>query len=292
MSLDPKDQEILLLLQQNRAEDALELAYKYYFPSLSMQWLATYDFFNSDELEYAYGRAFDSLKKEKEWETATPYQNYLETKGLAFLKSNHQVVTAEHPDVAIIRAVLEDVDQALADFYVQNREEFLGFANKNYSRCDESVVVDVYQEAWLVLIRSYIQKGRIRIIDKSSSEVIIIGLRNGASIGTFLFGIAKRMLLKRCSSREQSVDPDDFKLPIFDYAQEDENEEKDERIQILMLAFGKLSITCQEILRCKYWYSMNMEEIKEQINARSAGAVRTRKKRCMDKLKEFLLKKP
>lgn len=284
MSLNPIDREILMLLQQDKAEDALELAYKHYFPSLTKMWQATYDFFNTDELEYAFGHAFNSLKKEKKLEAAAPYQDYLKTKGLAFLKSNHQEVTTDHPDVAIIRALLNDAGKALEDFYVQNREEFLGFANKNYPVCDQETVLDVYQEAWMVLIRSYIQRGRIRIINKSDQVLIIIGLRNKASVGTFLFGIAKRMLLKRCSSREQSVDPDDFLKPFFENPNEEENEEQDERITRLMAAFAKLSETCQEILRCKYWYGMSMDEIKEQIGARSAGAVRTRKKRCMDKL--------
>lgn len=287
MSLDPKDQEILLFLQQDKAEDALELAYEYYFPSLIAKWQATYDFFTSDELEYAFGQAFNHLKKEKDWEASAPYQDYLKTKALTFLKSNHQEVTADHQDVAIIRSLLKDEGQALERFYPQNREEFLGFANKNYSRCNQETVLDVYQEAWWVLIKSYIQKSRIRIIEKEDEKVIIIGLRNKASVSTFLFGIAKRMLLKRCSSREQSVDPDNFLMPFFDKPQEDDNEERDERISRLMAAFAKLNATCREILRCKYWYGMSMEEIKEQIGARSAGAVRTRKRRCMTRLTDL-----
>ena len=288
MQLNPQDQKILTLLQQNKADEALELAYEIYFPSLKENWLATYDFFNNEELEYTFGKAFSSLRKKKDPSAISSYQNYLETEGLAFLKSNHQLISNEHSDVVVIRAILENVENTVWAFYDQNQSEFVGFSAKNFSSCDTDTVKDVYHDAWIVLLNSYVQKGRIRLVDQENEKALLIGLRNNASLGTFLFGIAKRMLLKKCQNREQYVDPDDFLKPYFELPASMDASDNSDLVQKLLGCLKKLSTSCQEILRCKYWYGMSMEEIKEQIGARSAGAVRTRKKRCMDRLEEFV----
>ena len=286
MQFNPQDQKILSLFEQSQADEALELAFETYFPSLKEKWLATYNFFNDVELEYAFGKAFASLKKDPE--AAIPYYDHLESEGLSFLKSNHQVVPDDHEDVVIIRAILEEQREAMDTFYKQNQDAFIGFAAKNYSGCDTDTVLDVYHDAWDVLLERYLQKKRIRILGVSDGKTILIGLRNGASLGTFLFGIAKRMLLKKCVSREQYVDPDDFLKPYFELPTSYSANDNSDLIQKLLSGLKKLSESCQEILRCKYWYGMSMEEIKDQIGARSAGAVRTRKKRCMDRLEEFV----
>ena len=288
MQLNPQDQKILSLLQQNEANEALELAYETYFPSLKEKWLAAYNFFNDEELEYTFGKAFSKLKKNPE--TDIPLHGHLEKEGLTFLKGNHQFVSSDHEGVVVIRAISENRKEVVDPFYTQNQEAFIGFAAKNYSGCDTDTVRDVYHDAWGVLLRSYIQRNRIRILETSDGETILIGLRNEASLGTFLFGIAKRMLLKKCKSREQYIDPDDFLKPYFELPTSYDDNENSDLVQKLLLCLKKLSENCQEILRCKYWYGMSMEEIKEQIGARSAGAVRTRKKRCMDRLEALVRK--
>lgn len=290
MSFNPQDQKIFSFLEQNEADDALEFAFETYFPSLKKSWQEIFAFFTDDELEYAFGKAFESLKKEEGEKNTLPYLDYLKKEGLAFLKSNFRQLAADHPEVAIVRAFSENEESMINQFYDQNKAEFSGFAAKKYPGCDDHTVLDVYQDALVVLVENYVQKNRIRILEKNNDTVLLIGLRNNASLTTFLFSIAKRMLPRKCSGREHYIDPDDFLLPRFDQTTKPDDGAKSDRIQKMMTALAKLSASCQEIIKCKYWFGMSMEEIKEQIGARSAGAVRTRKKRCMDRLKEMVVR--
>ena len=172
-----------------------------------------------------------------------------------------------------IELVKSNDRKRLGEFYILNKDKFIGWARKRFD-VDEDTIVDVYQDAMVTLYQN--------IMDKKVTEFSV-------APAAYLFGIGKNIMLKRNLKSNRVKLTDDISTEgtqALDYEIYDKIED-DHRSQLLKDALYKLKGNCREILRLFYYERNSIESIMLKMNYGSVQVVKTRKNQCMNKLKEI-----
>ena len=134
---------------------------------------------------------------------------------------------------------------------------------------------DVFQEALLVIYN------RIKDEDFTLS----------ASIETYLFTVAKNQWYKRFRDNKdelklddedslvESIDDTDFYTILTD----------SERAKTIAKLIDQLGPTCRNLLTFFYYEKMNMKEIADTLNFKDANSAKSKKAKCISKLKNIVL---
>lgn len=288
---------IVRSIQEGKKDESYKMSNKEYYLEFEKTLQPAFTFLNGEELLSAFDNAFKILCKEVEAGKISvdgeavkglnpSVQGFLMSKGEQYLKSIVQRKEENEEDFEIIRSVQEDGEKAILKAYRDLRAYFFSFAAGNFSSIGEESVADVFQDAMIVVIE-YIQKGKFRVVNTDEGR-LIIGLRNGATIRTFLVSIGKRMLQKEWKFPETATPPEEFKDVAPSAAASDESGAGQEIVySTLEKAFSQLGKKCKQILLYKYWFTLSMKEIRDILDYKSPGAVRTQKSRCIDDLKEI-----
>lgn len=170
----------------------------------------------------------------------------------------------------LLKALKLEDPRAFKEFYKLHYGKVAAYVRNNNGSEDE--VQDLFQEAVIVLLR-YLRKPDFK-------------LNENTQIGTFFFGIAKRMwLLKLRNSKVKSVE-----LTNKEQFQEDEITEKmifEEKHELIAKHFEDLGEDCQKILTDYYFNKVQLKTIGEQLGY-TAAFVRVKKNRCMNCLKKMV----
>lgn len=165
---------------------------------------------------------------------------------------------------------------ALRQLYRAYRQPFLIWAKKQ-SNLSEPDLADTFQEAVIVFYQQVLN-GRITQLD--------------ATIKTYLFGIGKKILLKKGvkTSRYQLIaTPEEQLIQEMDWSVF-EREEANHRQRLIQDSLEKLGEPCQKILRLFYFERYRAKEISITLGYSSEEVVRSQKLRCINQLRKWLSK--
>ncbi len=163
--------------------------------------------------------------------------------------------------------------QLLDEFYLNNREDFIGWGLNNY-RIDREQLVDIYQDTIIIFYENILYN---RIKDVSSN------------LKTYLYGIAKNLILKKfrddrkIDRHEENVQEHLSFQAGYDF--EDLSEIKGK----VKTELDSLGEPCRSILELFYVENQNIETIAQKLDYKSKDVVKTQKSRCLKTLKEKIL---
>ncbi len=181
-------------------------------------------------------------------------------------------------DEALFQRIKAGQHDLLETLYTQHRAAFLKYATQQLY-AEEEDAADCFQDAVIVFYKNVVSGKLIELT---------------CSIRTYLFAVGKRIVYKRNQQRrrESPVDleternpSDELDLGIY------ERIEDDHRRTVLLTAISQLGDNCQQILKLFYYHRYPIESIQVALEYSSPGAVRVKKLRCLDQLKQ-LLKNP
>ena len=174
----------------------------------------------------------------------------------------------------ILQKIKNNDHRVIADFYKSCRNEFIGFALKNY-RLSIELSKEIYQDAFLVMYRN--------IISGKLTEL-------KSSLKTYLFQIGKNQIHNELR-RESRLSDIGSQSGIQDNSLHDfdSNSEKENLIRkAVRQSILKLSEKCRELLRLFYYEKKKHEEIMLILNYSTVDSVKTQKYKCFKKLETLV----
>lgn len=173
---------------------------------------------------------------------------------------------------AMLQAIRAGDETIVNRIYRENREGFLGWARRHYP-LEEEVLVDIYQDAVIILYQNVVEE---KVTDLRST------------LTTYLFGIAKNLILKALRQKKRTplqLDqiPEVAVAPHF--LQKTEHDHQQQKVRAALARLGKV---CQQILEYFYYYEFSLEVIAERLAYKNANTVKAQKHRCMKQLEEQL----
>lgn len=175
---------------------------------------------------------------------------------------------------AMLQAIRAGDETVVNRIYQENRERFLGWARHHYP-LEEEILVDIYQDAVIILYQN--------VVEEKITEL-------KSSLSTYLFGIAKNLILKALRQNKRTplqLDqiPEVSVAPRF--LQQTNRDHEQHKMQAALARLGK---TCKQILEYFYYYEFSLEVIAERLEYKNANTVKAQKHRCMKQLEEQLNK--
>jgi len=163
--------------------------------------------------------------------------------------------------------------KAFKQIYQENRIPFFSWIRKQDSSLDQENTKELYQDIMIVFHK--------KVFD---------GLVLTSSIQTFLFGISKFKTKELKRKRKKTIYVEDIdKLSVASTSIDVEFENEDETI-LIMQQLKKIGKSCQKILEDFYLRGMTMKEIAIEFDYSSEKVARSRKHKCLKRLKELTSK--
>lgn len=176
----------------------------------------------------------------------------------------------ENDDVDIISKLREGNKEVLEAIYRNNEVVFINWALNHYA-VDSNQAKDIFQLSVITLYQNA-REGKLQQLT--------------CSVKTYLFAIAKRLLLK-LKSREVRIDTSSYEatgaleVPDEIYATLVDSQ----KINAILDQLGE---PCKGILEKFYFEGMSMLEIAKTTHYKSEGVLRKKKHQCMQRLKEIV----
>ncbi len=177
-------------------------------------------------------------------------------------------------DLTQLEHLKSDDRLKLKALYNNYRGAFLNFGKS--LGADDSLILDVYQEAFLALRKKAIQ-GKLENVQ--------------SSLKSYLFGIGKYMLfdaLKRESKTITMENPLHVVNEAVEGIEIEPSSELTKEQRLLRTFFVKLGKKCQLVLTLFYYRGLTIEEIVEQTEYGNANTVKAQKSRCLKTLKQMM----
>ena len=205
------------------------------------------------------------------------------------------IIVSKKEDYQIIKNLQEGQKKAFANVYERFRNSFYKSLKSNFPNCNDDDIYDVFHDALKVLLERYIkigkmkaEGGKILIINKEGIQKVFEGTLSG-----FVYIIGRNILVKKLNIPVKPVSKEELIVILEQEGLDNEEPANLQLVRDALRILKKDSEKCYEILIYKYWQKMSMEEIAEVTDA-NPGSTRTKKFRCMKKLKQIyfsLLKK-
>ncbi len=156
----------------------------------------------------------------------------------------------------------------LVGLYEQNRKPIVMHVTRNGGSADDAD--DILQES-VVIVWERVRAGTFE---------------PNARLGTFLFGVARNLWLRRLARRRRELpmvgDPDQVSA--------DEEEEEDERVEQVQIAFKQLGEPCRTLLLLYYWERLSMSDVAMHIGFANADVAKAKKYQCKEQLRRLMAK--
>jgi len=171
----------------------------------------------------------------------------------------------------LVERIRQGDRKALLELFDDNRRPIVTLVTRNGGSVDEAD--DVLQEAVIVLWE--------RIRSGTFEE--------RAALSTFIYGVAKRLWLRRLTrrSRESGTTMD-----LHDIGDSLPNPEEqiltNEATELVSRALAALDATCRSLLLLFYWEALPTEEIGRLMGFANAATVKARKYQCKERLRRIM----
>lgn len=167
-------------------------------------------------------------------------------------------------------------DAVLQSFYRTMKAPFQAFIRKkaNYNLSAEGME-DIYTDAFVVFWQK-VQDGALTTPLKSKLK-------------TYLFGIGVYKLLTYGDKQQRGLEAkvDDVEVQSLDLTVELVGLYKEER-EALQHSLDLLDEPCRDLLKLIYFKNYATEAIATRLGYKNEGAIRQRKRRCLQKLRELM----
>jgi RNA polymerase sigma-70 factor (ECF subfamily) len=158
-------------------------------------------------------------------------------------------------------------DTWLDELYKENKDKFIIWASRKYDLNDEDLL-DVYQSAVL----SFYENVYYRRVEQLESAP-----------GTYLFGIAKNLVLKRLR-KEKMSERHEIRLQEHWRFLTLDKDNLEDTYQTVQKVLNTTAEPCKSIIEAFYLRGMSIQGIADQYNYKNADVVKTQKYRCMKSL--------
>ncbi|MDQ4140215.1 MAG: sigma-70 family RNA polymerase sigma factor [Bacteroidota bacterium] len=158
--------------------------------------------------------------------------------------------------------------KAYEKLYCKSLPSIIRFAHLNHGQAEDAQ--DLLQEAAIVLFRKLLKPDFVLTCAPS----------------TYVYSVCRKKWLYQLKKRKLDIiniiDTEDY-IEIPDYVPNEAELLLEQRFRE---ALNQLDEECQVILKKFYYLNLSLEEIAQSINYTSANAVKVKKFRCMQKLKD------
>jgi len=172
----------------------------------------------------------------------------------------------------LITAIQRGDESTLEKLYEQHRKSFLRWAGRHYP-LDSETLLDLYQDSVIVF---YQRVAEGKITELSSRP------------GTYLFGIAKHLILRELKRRDRhpnqldavnelSVEP---AYLVYTTAEHQRT--------VLEKSLDQLGFSCRRVLEYFYYHGFSLEVIAERMRYKNADTVKAHKYRCLKQLEQLV----
>lgn len=176
-------------------------------------------------------------------------------------------------DNHFLKRLKDGNEKAFEEIYELYETQFCQWALKKFN-LKESEVFDAFQEAVMGVYLN-LQEGKLKELT--------------SDFQTYLFGIAKNLLLKKIGIEGRYYLLDDFSENDFGKEIEEKVPEDDQEEQARIL-LGKAGEPCKSILKSYYILNKSMANIASELGYKSADVVKAQKVRCVNYLKKLMKK--
>ncbi len=170
------------------------------------------------------------------------------------------------------KAYAEEGDSFFEGLYKKSRDKFISWLMKKHSSIDRDLAKEIFQESMLILFTK-IKNGQVQVV--------------ACSPETYLFGIGNYVLLNHLKTRK----PYNKDFEEVNYKTSDEVELEwfvDPRVERVLDALQLLSPGCRSLIEDYYFNDLTIAEIQQKYEYASMEVARTRKYKCLNKLKNVL----
>ncbi len=176
----------------------------------------------------------------------------------------------------LLEGIKKQDASAMEEVYVRYRNEFLGWSKRTYSLGEEEAI-DLYQDT----ITLFFEKVIAGSVDELSS-----------TIKTYLFGIAKNKMLQLHDVSSRKNRHEEGVAEHYRFLLEDEGFRGvyDKAKEVTERVFSSMGEACRELLQLFYFEKKSMSEIAQIMGHKNDGVTRTTKKRCLEKVRNEVLK--
>lgn len=157
-------------------------------------------------------------------------------------------------------------------FYNQYRKEFVTWAVKSF-RCSYDEAIEIFQQSMIIFYEN-VRNGRIKNIESNSK--------------TYLFAIGKNKIYEKLRAENRQDTLADSKIKDEIHYDEEEFENRENRLKAVEKSLEKLGDPCRHILQQFYYHKASMEDIAQNMNYKNAATVKNLKYKCLQRLKNIL----
>ena len=172
----------------------------------------------------------------------------------------------------LIQYLKEEDNEVLKMVYLENRNEFIAFAQKFCSSSNN--IIDAYQDA-IIILKEKAVNGDLEHLS--------------CKVKTYLFSIGKYILYDKMRKQKKIIfqQPDQKEAYNYEEMVQHYLEETPNTMQIqLQRAFAGLGKKCKEVLSLFYYRGYSIEEICLAMNYENKNVVKSQKSRCLKQLKD------
>lgn len=178
----------------------------------------------------------------------------------------------------MLDAIRNGDDRALQRLYAEHRESFMQWFQRSYGLSDEDSK-DLFQHA-IVVFYSNLRSGKIVSL-KSSPK-------------TYLYGIGKNLARewKRKTTQESTAISKLLEQQFEGHQSTEEKARYESNVRRMYLALNRLGDPCKSILKFFYLDRQSMENIAVLLGFKNAETVKSKKYKCLKRLKSIVQKLP
>lgn len=167
--------------------------------------------------------------------------------------------------------ILDDENRAISEIYSDHRSSFISWV-KNSSNCDTDTALDIYQVS-IVILYENVMCGKLTELD---------------NVKSYLFKIGKNKLMEHYRSVKKNQHAEINENLLLDRAiNEDIIDDQIELIDRIADSLSNLGDPCKTILENFYFQKMSLEEIASSMNYKNSDTVKTKKYKCIQRLRKM-----
>lgn len=173
-------------------------------------------------------------------------------------------------DSEYIEGFRNNDERIIGTFYNKHRSKFFAYFRNHYDKSIEELN-DLFQDS-CVAVWQNVRSGKFTATAQSSLE-------------TYLFAVGKyKMMAQDRKYKEMTTDNDLQNMNLTD-SSEETVEQKESRLNTIEQTVRNFPSPCSDILIMHYWKQYSNEKIAEEMGYQNTDTVKTKKYKCMQRLK-------
>ena len=180
----------------------------------------------------------------------------------------------------LFEALRTNNDRVIGEYYVGLKYEFIKNISSRYNCIEKEYLDDIYQE-------SFIELGEKIVSGKLTEDMLNV------PIGAYLYGIGKIVAHKYVKPQDlisiNEASDEENANDVPDILDDDSTLTKEDK-ELIREYVEKIAEPCSTVLRLFYFDEYTMFSIAKLMGYKSEDVAKSRKNKCMTKLKELIKK--